>query len=176
MSSITYLAVLSLLALSAASTVTSPAAISATIMAPPPRRAPRGPAIAAQFLSAINAARVYAGVPPPSWNATVAQRAKLHVSWLRNSARCELNQTSRTRSARRLIWFRGYDRPSPADVVALRVSERPWYDRGANACVAGKVCGSSQIVVMPTLRQLGCALVACPSRGAVAACVFRGGK
>ncbi|CAL5033196.1 unnamed protein product [Urochloa decumbens] len=177
MSSLTYLTVLSLLALSAASTATSAAAISATVTAPPPRRAPRGPAIAAQFLSAINAARADAGVPPLSWNATVAQRAKLHVSWLRDSAGCELNQTSRDSiGSETMIWFRGYDRPSPADVVALWVSQRPWYDRGADACVAGKVCGSYQIVVTPTLRQLGCALVACPSRGAVAACVYRGGK
>ncbi|CAN6234520.1 unnamed protein product [Urochloa humidicola] len=92
MSSLTYLTVLSLLALSAAAT---PPPTAATIVAPSPRRAPRGPTTAAQFLSLINAARGDAEAPPLSWNATVAQRAKLHVSGLRDSASCDLKQTSR---------------------------------------------------------------------------------
>ncbi|CAN6332525.1 unnamed protein product [Urochloa humidicola] len=89
MSSSTYLTILSLLALSLAAASASPPS------APPPRRVPRGPATAVQFLSAVNDARADAGVPPLSWNATVAQWTKLHVSWLRDSAGCNLNQTFR---------------------------------------------------------------------------------
>ena len=88
MSSLTYLAILSLLALAA--TTRSDAASAA--VAPPPLRAPRGPATVAQFLSAINAARADAGVLTLSWNTTVAQRAKLSLSWLRASAGCDLSK------------------------------------------------------------------------------------
>ncbi|CAO2041858.1 unnamed protein product [Urochloa humidicola] len=177
MSSLTYLTVLSLLALSAAASPPSPA-VGSAVAAAPPRRAPRGPAIAAQFLSAVNDARADAGVPPLSWNTTVAQWAKLHVSWLRDSAGCDLNQKSRDPNRLKMsgTWFRGPDgHPSPADVVASIVTERQWYDRATDACVAGKECGSYQILVTPRWRQLGCAMVACPSRGVVALCEYSAG-
>ena len=87
MSSLTYLTILSLLALAA-----TPRSDAASAVAPPPLRAPRGPATVAQFLSAINAARADAAVLPLSWNTTVAQRAKLSLSWLRASAGCDLSK------------------------------------------------------------------------------------
>ncbi|RCV32937.1 hypothetical protein SETIT_7G043300v2 [Setaria italica] len=176
MSSLTYLTVLSLLALAAS----PPSGASADVAAPSPRRAPRGPAIAAQFLSLINAVRADAGVPPLSWNATAAQRAKLHASWLRDSAGCDLDQKERApvrvEMGTAMTWYRGYDgRPTPADAVALWLTERPWYDRAADTCAAGQECGNYRLVVKPEWRQLGCALVACPSGGAVAACAYRRG-
>ncbi|CAN6248001.1 unnamed protein product [Urochloa humidicola] len=178
MSSLTYLTVLALLALSAAASPPSPA-LGSAVAAAPPRRAPRGPTIAAQFLSAVNDARADAGVPPLSWNTTVAQWAKLHVSWLRDSAGCDLNQKSRDpiRFKMSRTWFQlnGRRRASPAEVVALWVTERQWYDRAADACVAGKECGSYQILVTPRWRQLGCAMIACPSRGVVALCEYSAG-
>ncbi|CAN6275386.1 unnamed protein product [Urochloa humidicola] len=172
MSSLAYLTVFSLMALAVAATPPSPA--SATVTAPPPRRAPRGPATTAQFLSLINAARADAGAPPMSWNTTIAWHAKLHVSWLRDSAGCDLNQASRDpiRLEAGDARFRGYGHPSPADAVASWLKERPWYDRTTGACIASKVCGSYKIIVTPKLRQLGCALVACPSGGGVAACAY----
>ncbi|CAN6242274.1 unnamed protein product [Urochloa humidicola] len=177
MSSLTYLTVLSLLALSAAASPPS-SAVGSAIAAPPPRRTPRGPATAAQFLSAVNDARADAGVPPLSWNTTVAQWTKLHVSWLRDSAGCDLNQKSRDpiRFKMFMTWFRAPDgHPSPAEVVASIVTERQWYDRATDSCVAGKECGSYQILVTPRWRQLGCAMVACPSGGVVALCGYREG-
>ncbi|CAL5017951.1 unnamed protein product [Urochloa decumbens] len=182
MSSSTYLTILSLLALSVADSASPPSAPSVAIAAPPPRGAPRGPATAAQFLSLINDARADAGAPPLSWNATVAQRAKLHVSWLRDSGGCDLKQTSRDpiRLQMSMTWYqRPSGRPSPADAVATWLAERPWYDRAADACVAGKACGSYKILVTQEWRQLGCAMVTCPSGGGVAACGYRvgpGGK
>ncbi|RLM74966.1 pathogenesis-related protein 1C-like [Panicum miliaceum] len=173
MSSLAFLTVLSLLALAA----TPPSDAASAAVAPPPVRAPRGPANVAQFLSAINAARADVGVPPLSWNATVAQRAKLHVTWLRASAGCDLSKKERdpTRFDEAMTFFRGYNgRPTPADAVATWLSERPWYNRGADTCAAGQECGNYKLVVAPDFRQLGCALVACPSGGAVAACGYRG--
>ncbi|CAN6242275.1 unnamed protein product [Urochloa humidicola] len=177
MSSLAYLTVLSFLALSAAASPPSPGVASA-VAVPPPRRAPRGSSTAAQFLSAINDARANAGVPPLSWNATMAQWAKLHVSWLRDAAGCDLDQTSRDPIQFKMFvsWFRGYNgHPSPADVVASFVTERQWYDRAADACVAGKECGTYKRLVTPRWRQLGCAMVACRSGGAVALCGYLAG-
>ncbi|PUZ46462.1 hypothetical protein GQ55_7G080200 [Panicum hallii var. hallii] len=171
MSFLTYITILSLLALAD----TPPSDAASTAVAPPPLRAPRGPATVAQFLSAINAARADAGVLPLSWNTTVAQRAKLQLSWLRASAGCDLSKKDGypTRFHEAMTFFRGPNsRPTPADAVATWVSERQWYDRGTDACAPGQECGSYKLVVALEWRQLGCALVACPSGGAVAACAY----
>ncbi|KAF8718967.1 hypothetical protein HU200_024936 [Digitaria exilis] len=171
MSSITYLAVLSLLAATAS-------AASAAV-APTPHGAPRGPATATEFLAVINAARADARVLQLSWNATVAQRANLHLSWLRTSAGCHLDKKDQypihDHMAGTFYRSGGSGRPAPVDVVAMWLDERRWYDRGANACVTGKQCGDYMNVVNPEWRQLGCAMVACPSGQVVAACKYSPG-
>jgi hypothetical protein len=53
------------------------------------------------------------------------------------------------------------DEPSPATAVGSWGSEAADYDRDANRCAAGKVCGHYTQLVWRGTRQVGCAKVSC---------------
>jgi pathogenesis-related protein 1 len=167
MSSSTALAVVSLLVMASLSL---PSGASAAVA--PPR--PRGATTAAAFLSAVNDARAMSGVPPLSWNATVAQNAKAQVTWLRASGGCDLGQIDRLPPPKfgGMTFFIAQGRPTPADAVSSWMSERQWYDHGAKTCAAGQVCGDYTLLVQQASRQLGCAVVACASGWALMACEY----
>ncbi|MQL91533.1 hypothetical protein Taro_024141 [Colocasia esculenta] len=104
-----------------------------------------------------NAARLTVGVPPVSWDNSVAA----YASWYANQRRgdCQLVH-SMGRYGENL--YKGWGREFTAeDAMRSWVNERQYYNCGSNSCVPGKVCGHYTQVMWSSSTKIGCARVKC---------------
>uniref|UniRef100_A0A0E0KNQ0 SCP domain-containing protein n=1 Tax=Oryza punctata TaxID=4537 RepID=A0A0E0KNQ0_ORYPU len=142
---------------------------------------PLNPAAAAKLVSAVNAVRRQAGVPPVAWGGALAQRAKLRAEWLSGpKGRCDLanaNQDPAFGVIRKpivaLTYFVSGPQRRAADAVKIWAEERRWYDAGAKACVAGSnKCRNYMDMVRPASKSIGCAVAVCASGQTLMICAF----
>uniref|UniRef100_A0A2N9GVV4 SCP domain-containing protein n=1 Tax=Fagus sylvatica TaxID=28930 RepID=A0A2N9GVV4_FAGSY len=97
------------------------------------------------YLNAHNAARAEVGVPPLTWDDTVASYAQNYA-----------NQP---------VTMKG------TDAVNMWVGEKPNYDYNSNSCVGGECLHYTQVVWRNSVR-LGCAKVRCNNGGTFIGCNY----
>jgi uncharacterized protein YkwD len=110
-------------------------------------------------VEAHNRARRAAGVPPLQWSAQLAATAQSWANQLRRE-RCTMRHSRTTGIGENLAWAAS-QQLSPAGVVALWVNEAPAYNRAANTCAPGAMCGHYTQVVWRNTRFVGCGLAEC---------------
>lgn len=120
------------------------------------------------FLIAHNLARAAVGVPPLSWNRTIATFAREFAD--RRKADCRLVHSGRP-YGENVCWGSGTDFTG-ADAVWSWVEEKQFYDHHTNACAAGEECGSYTQVVWRNSVHLGCARVLCDGSGVFVVCNY----
>ena len=114
------------------------------------------------FLAAHDAARAAAQpapVPPLdplTWSTYAAQAAE---AWARQCNWSHDPQLGALGLGQNL--YASTFAPTAEAVVASWVSEAADYDRAANTCASGKVCGHYTQVVWRSTRSVGCAIVSC---------------
>lgn len=156
MSPICYLAIFSL-ALASLSPAAALAVPGNSGVAVPPPTVPTS----RQFLQAHNEARAAVGVPPLTWNATLLLDALRYSKELRIGCKARPLTAWGTDGIYGRNLFKGFGSRSAADAAAAWVGERRWYDRGANTCAPGQICGAYTQVVWRGTRHLGCARYTC---------------
>ncbi|MCO5610503.1 hypothetical protein L7F22_067698 [Adiantum nelumboides] len=115
---------------------------------------------AQQWLGPHNAARAELGLPRMVWSDKVAQFAESWASQ-RKASGCGL-QHSNGPYGENIFWGSGGSY-GPAECVAAWVSEKDYYNYGANSCSPGQQCGHYTQIVWATSLNLGCAKVQCDS-------------
>ncbi|TVU13473.1 hypothetical protein EJB05_40531, partial [Eragrostis curvula] len=128
------------------------------------------------FLEAHNAARAAAGVPPLSWNATLALDAQRYLNELHSRCNTRPLVAWGTDGVYGRNLFKGHGMGSGADeAVASWVGEGRWYDNRGGECTApeGETCVHYTQVVWRATTQVGCRRRLC-SRGedTVAVCEY----
>ncbi|CAA6663047.1 unnamed protein product [Spirodela intermedia] len=104
-----------------------------------------------------NAARAAVGVPPLLWSPNLTAEADRLA---RRQVNCTLAELSGGAAYGVNQAWASY-RATPAEVVALWVSEQAYYNHTANSCSAGHECGTFTQVVWRRSEELGCAQNLC---------------
>ena len=113
----------------------------------------------AGMVDAHNRARRAVGVPPLQWSAQLAATAQSWANRLGGEG-CAMRHSRASGLGENLAWASGRQM-SPAAVVALWVDEARAYNRAANSCAPGAICGHYTQVVWRNTRFVGCGLAEC---------------
>merc|ERR1711874_32784 len=111
-----------------------------------------------RFLDGHNKARAEVGVPPLTWNHTLAVYAKNYAN--SRIQDCKLEHSDYNAVDYGECIAEGYDVLKPQDAVKAWVAEKPNYDHASNKCVGGE-CGHYTQVVWRDTKYLGCARAKC---------------
>ncbi len=120
--------------------------------------------LASRFVRAHNAVRAQASprpslpLPTLSWSDALASTAQ---AW---ANQCRYEHSPRLRElghGQNIAAMAPPGRKTPEDVVSLWASEARDYDRAANACRAGRVCGHYTQIVWRATLHVGCARAVC---------------
>ncbi|CAH9071543.1 unnamed protein product [Cuscuta epithymum] len=133
-------------------------------VAKPPRRAgsPKSAigsqksAVINQFVDGHNRARASVGVPPVSWNESVAAYAEAYAA--QRAGDCEMEHSEGPYGEN---IAEGYGELKASDAVNMWVGERPYYDHASNSCTGGEECGHYTQVVWRDTTSIGCAREVC---------------
>ncbi|XP_050366075.1 pathogenesis-related protein 1-like [Argentina anserina] len=109
------------------------------------------------FVQEHNKFRAMDGVPPVTWNETVADYARNYAS--SKSDTCEMVHSQNPPYGECIAW--GSFDMMPEQAVQLWADEKKDYNYDTNTCAPGKVCGHYTQVVWATSTQIGCAKVRC---------------
>jgi pathogenesis-related protein 1 len=117
------------------------------------------PALFAGMLAGHNRARAALGEPPLLWSPSLAATAQSWAQHLR-AEQCNMRHSRASGLGENLAWA-AQQHLSPATVVKLWVDEAASYNRAANDCAAGAMCGHYTQVVWRTTREVGCGYASC---------------
>ncbi|VFQ59105.1 unnamed protein product [Cuscuta campestris] len=113
------------------------------------------------FLDAHNRLRASVGVPPVTWNATVAAFAASYAA-KRAAADCKLVHSGVAEYGENIAYGYGDDFvPVKACMKYWVEDERPYYDHSSNTCAAGKECRHYTQMLWRNTTSIGCAKAAC---------------
>jgi hypothetical protein len=118
--------------------------------------------LACAFVQAHASVRASARPPPApaleplTWSSRAAQAAD---AWARQCSWRHDPDLTAQRLGQNL--YASTNEPSAATAVSSWASEAADYDRDANACAPGKVCGHYTQLVWRSTREVGCAKVEC---------------
>ncbi|GMY38834.1 pathogenesis-related protein 1-like [Fagus crenata] len=118
------------------------------------------------YLTAHNAARAEVGVPPLTWDDTVASYAQNYAN--QRIGDCNLVHSGGP-YGENIAWGSGDLKGT--DAVNMWVGEKPNYDYNSNSCVGGECLHYTQVVWRNSVR-LGCAKVRCNSGGTFIGCNY----
>ena len=118
------------------------------------------------YLTAHNAARAEVGVPPLTWNDTVASYAQNYAN--KRIGDCNLVHSGGP-YGENIAWGSGDLKGT--DAVNMWVGEKPNYDYNSNSCVGGECLHYTQVVWRNSVR-LGCAKVRCNNGGTFIGCNY----
>ncbi|KAJ4823026.1 hypothetical protein Tsubulata_009232 [Turnera subulata] len=124
-----------------------------------------------EYLDSHNAARKAVGVPPLTWNQTLADYAQNYANKLESTNNCQLKHSEGSPYGENLAWSSAPELTATA-AVQLWVEEIAFYDYKTNSCQADKMCGHYTQVVWNTTEQVGCAKALCKSGGALFSCNY----
>jgi pathogenesis-related protein 1 len=120
------------------------------------------------YLDGHNTARTEVGVPPLTWDDTVAAYAQNYANT--HIGDCNLVHSQGGSYGENLAGSPGD--LSGADAVKLWVDEKASYDYNSNTCAAGAECGHYTQVVWRDSVRLGCAKVRCDNGGTFIGCNY----
>lgn len=106
-----------------------------------------------------NAARRRMGVPPVSWDDTVAHYARSYANERREDCMLAHSPEAGKRYGENIAG--GRRRLTAAEAMDEWVSEGRWYDCRANTCAKGEICGHYIQVMWSETTKIGCARVEC---------------
>ncbi|KAK4257656.1 hypothetical protein QN277_007218 [Acacia crassicarpa] len=109
------------------------------------------------FLGPQNAARSLLRLRPLVWDPKLASYARWYANQRRSD--CALRHSNGP-YGENIFWGSGTGW-SPAQAAADWVSEKKYYNYGANSCAAGQMCGHYTQVVWKNTRRVGCAKINC---------------
>ncbi|KAL5998983.1 hypothetical protein ACLOJK_009932 [Asimina triloba] len=113
--------------------------------------------MAAEFVEHHNMVRAQKGVPPLTWNDTLAEAAR---TWgLTLTGNCDLIHSTGP-YGENLFNGTGLDW-RPQDAVYYWSIEENYYDLAANTCVPDQMCGHYTQVVWKTTERVGCEVLTC---------------
>lgn len=115
--------------------------------------------VAAEMLAVHNRARRAVGVPDLHWSARVAGVARRWASHLQAEG-CPMRHSGNPDYGENLAWISGR-RMRATEAAELWLGEARDYDRAANACAPGRICGHYTQMVWRSTRSLGCAAARC---------------
>ncbi|KAG6507868.1 pathogenesis-related protein PRMS-like [Zingiber officinale] len=128
------------------------------------------PAVAvAQFLAAHNGPRQAVGVPPLTWNTTLAQFAKSYAAQRRGD--CALVHSPGYAYGENIFWGQGR-RWSIPNAVAKWSDERSRYHYDTNSCDQGADCTHYTQMVWRTTESMGCAKIICRNGDTFIVCEY----
>lgn len=120
------------------------------------------------YVNAHNAARKPIGLPPMTWDATVAAFAESYAN--RRKVDCALVHSRTPKYGENIAL--GYGEFSGLDAVKLWVSEKAHYHYESNSCVPFKMCGHYTQMVWKTSVRIGCARVKCLNNAYFVTCNY----
>ncbi|KAD5960802.1 hypothetical protein E3N88_12274 [Mikania micrantha] len=113
-----------------------------------------------EFLEAHNKARIQAGMPPFTYDQTLAKYANKHA--LSHARDCALKHSDGPygenlfwgNAAKSLKW-------SPKDAVYAWMKEQKYYNKKTNTCMPGQKCGHYTQIMWRDTKKIGCARCNC---------------
>ena len=120
------------------------------------------------YLDGHNTARTEVGLPPLTWDDTVASYAQNYANT--HIGDCNLVHSQGGSYGENLAGSLGD--LSVVDAVKLWVDEKANYDYNSNTCAAGAMCGHYTQVVWRDSVRLGCAKVRCNNGGTFVGCNY----
>ncbi|GLJ27182.1 hypothetical protein SUGI_0532870 [Cryptomeria japonica] len=121
-----------------------------------------------QFLEPQNKARQAVGVPPLTWNSTVAAYARNYARQRRND--CLLQHSEGSPYGENIFWGEG-PKWTPLQAVNAWIDERKWYIHANNTCT-GPDCTHYTQIVWATTTSVGCSIIKCKSRNTWVICSY----
>ena len=124
-----------------------------------------------EFLDAHNKARLRSGLPPLSYNQTLAKFAKKYASFRAND--CSLKHSNGP-YGENLFWggVDGVSKWTPKDAVYAWVKEHKFYNKAKNSCMPGKKCGHYTQIMWRDTKKVGCALSYCKDKSTYVVCEY----
>ncbi|KVH91057.1 pathogenesis-related protein 1A-like [Cynara cardunculus var. scolymus] len=125
-----------------------------------------------EFLDAHNKARRRAGMPPFTYDQTLAKYARKYA--LSHANDCALRHSNGpygenlfwgSADGSRLKW-------TPKDAVYAWIREHKYYDKKTKSCIPGKKCGHYTQIMWRDTKKVGCALSYCNNKSTYVACEY----
>ncbi|XP_057980398.1 pathogenesis-related protein 1C [Malania oleifera] len=121
-----------------------------------------------EFLDAHNKVRAHAGEPLFTWDNHLARYARRYASL--RSQDCQMVHSSGPYGEN--IFWGATNHWTPTDAVRAWTHEHRFYDRTANTCESGRVCGHYTQIVWRDSTRLGCAYARCLNGGVFVVCTY----
>lgn len=124
-----------------------------------------------EFLDAHNKARLDEGLPPFTYDQTLADYARKHA--LSHARDCALKHSDGPygenlfwgNAAKSLVW-------TPKDAVYAWVKEKKYYNRKTNTCMPRQKCGHYTQIIWRDTKKVGCALSNCKGKSTYIVCEY----
>ncbi|KAF8396669.1 hypothetical protein HHK36_018294 [Tetracentron sinense] len=133
-----------------------------------PHRIRTGRFHAREFLIAHNKVRLHFREPPFVWDKGLAHYARRFAA--KRAKDCKMIHSFGPYGEN--IFWGGLNHWTPTDVVRSWVREHRFYNRAANGCTQGRLCGHYTQIVWKESVRLGCARVQCNNGGIFAICSY----
>ncbi|KAK9071450.1 hypothetical protein SSX86_010019 [Deinandra increscens subsp. villosa] len=124
-----------------------------------------------EFLEAHNKARAQAGLPPFTYDQTLADFANKHA--LSHARDCALTHSDGS-YGENLFWGSASKslKWRPKDAVYAWVKEQKYYNRKANTCMPGQKCGHYTQIMWRDTKKIGCARSNCNGKSSYMVCEY----
>ncbi|KAE8008204.1 hypothetical protein FH972_004741 [Carpinus fangiana] len=122
-----------------------------------------------EFVDAHNAVRAEVGVPPLTWNNTLAAYAQKYANTRIKT--CELEHSDYNSVNYGECIAEGWEELKPKDAVAAWAKEKPNYDYKSNSCVNGE-CGHYTQLIWRDTKVIGCARAKCRNNWMFVTCNY----